>query len=158
VLEALRLWGKVCWYAEQEYEARDDTEGSLDAKERFLGVLLAMYDIAVTVDAGKCEERLGGVRVLTQPILGSSAPAMTAPSETPTVIAAFDSAMYSPLFWGLVICTAIMSATVRIPAPPAPVITRPTMKVLKLLEREVTMEPMHMITVEKNMQRRGEKT
>jgi hypothetical protein len=89
------------------------------------------------------------------PILGSRAPAMTAPSETPTVIPELTRAMYNPRRLGEVICMTMILATMRIPPPPAPVNARPTMKVLKEFEIPVMAVPIQIKTVEKNMQSRG---
>lgn len=83
---------------------------------------------------------------------------MTAPSETPTVMAVFARPIYSPLFFGLVICIAMMLATMNIPPPPAPVTTRPMMKWSKVVDVEVIIEPMLMRMVDENMQKRGLKT
>jgi hypothetical protein len=95
---------------------------------------------------------------LTHPILGSSAPAITAPSETPTVIAVFARPMYKPRLFGLVIWIAMMLATMKMPPPPAPVTMRPIMKCSKETDVDVIIEPMQISMVEKNIQRRGLKT
>ena len=83
---------------------------------------------------------------------------MTAPSETPTVIAVLARPMYRPLRFGLVIWIAMMLATMKIPPPPAPVITRPKMKCSNDTEVDVTTDPIHIIIVEQNMHSRGLKT
>jgi len=95
---------------------------------------------------------------LTQPILGSRAPAITAPSETPTVIAVLARPIYKPRRFGLVIWMAMMLATMKMPPPPAPVTTRPRMKCSNDMDVDVMTDPMHIIMVEKNMHSRGLKT
>lgn len=50
---------------------------------------------------------------------------------------------------------AIMEATMKMPPPPAPVKTRPTMKCSKVVDVEVTAAPIQMSMVEKNMQSLG---
>jgi hypothetical protein len=96
-----------------------------------------------------------GLGRLTHPILGSRAPAMTAPSDTPTVIAVLARPMYSPLLFGLVIWIAMMLATMKMPPPPAPVTTRPKIKCSKEIDVDVMTDPILINMVEKNMHRRG---
>lgn len=43
----------------------------------------------------------------------------------------------------------------RTPEAPAPVNARPTMNIVKLLDKDVTVEPRHMNMVEENMHKRG---
>ena len=80
---------------------------------------------------------------------------MTAPSETPTVIAVFARPMYKPLRLGLVIWIAMMLATMKMPPPPAPLTTRPMIKCSKDTDVDVMADPMAINMVEKNMHKRG---
>lgn len=94
----------------------------------------------------------------THPILGSRAPAITAPSEIPTVIPQLTRPMYSPRVLGLDSCTTRMLATINTPAAPDPVMTRPTINILNETEVEVMIVPTKRIRVDANMQSRGLKT
>jgi len=94
-------------------------------------------------------------RLLTHPIFASSAPAITAPSETPAVIPVLTSPMNSPRRSGLVIWIVMILATIKMPLAPAPEITRPTMNISKVFEFATMSVPTAMATVEKNMQSRG---
>jgi len=109
--------------------------------------------------SGFYRRQLGVGRVyqgeFTHPILGSSAPAMTAPSETPTVIAVFARPMYNPLRLALVIWIAMMLATMKMPPPPAPVIARPKTKCSNDTEVDVMINPTLINMVEENMHNRG---
>lgn len=97
-------------------------------------------------------------KILTQPTLGSKAPAMTAPSERPTVMPVFANPMKRPRRFALTIWITTIVATIRIPAPPAPVKERPTKNQVKEFARDVISEPAQMSVVEKNMHMRGLKT
>jgi len=63
--------------------------------------------------------------------------------------------MYKPLRLGLVIWIAMILATMKMPPPPAPVITRPKTKCSNDTEVEVMINPVLINMVEKNMHRRG---
>lgn len=121
------------------------TQRRLDTEQRFLAEVSLIGD---GIEDG----------LLTHPILDSSAPAMTAPSETPAVIPVFTSPMKSPRRSGLVIWIVIILATMKIPLAPAPEMTRPMMNISNVFDVATTSVPAAMRMVEKNMQSLGLKT
>lgn len=66
--------------------------------------------------------------------------------------------MNSPRRLGLTTWTTRIVATIKMPAPPAPVKDRPTKNQLNEVASEVMSDPTHISNVEKNMQSLGLKT
>jgi hypothetical protein len=95
--------------------------------------------------------------LLTHPVTGSSAPAITAPNATPDVYPAFTRPMNKPLVFFPVSSSTRMIEIVKIPAAPTPLITRPAKKTAKDGARDVTSPPMEKMIDDTKIQLRAEK-
>ena len=95
---------------------------------------------------------------LTHPVIGSKAPAMTAPKDTPIVKPVFTNPMNNPLFFFPENSRTKMNEIVIIPAPPIPLIALPNKKVVKVLACDVITPPIENRTEATMMQFLGEKT
>jgi hypothetical protein len=83
------------------------------------------------------------------PMLDSSAPAITAPNETPVVIPELIKPMKNPLLSIGVYCTAIMVAVIKQLPAPAPLTILPTRNCDRSNDSEVITVPKAIMTVEK---------
>jgi len=92
----------------------------------------------------------------TQPIMGSRAPAITAPNATPNVYPVFTRPIYRPLRFLPVNSRTNTIDTGSMPAAPAPVNARPTKKLDNVSEKAVRRVPQENIITEMQMILRGE--
>ena len=116
---------------------------------------------------GDCTQKMGlcnavsflyklSTRNLTQPNGPTMAPAITAPSDTPTVKPELTRPINSPLRALLVSSITRITLRGRMPAAPMPVMALPRRKVARSVAREVRKAPSEKIIVEMKTQCRGE--
>jgi hypothetical protein len=94
--------------------------------------------------------------ILTHPVTGNSAPAVTAPSDTPVVKPAFTIPTNRPLLFLPVNSSTRIIEIVIIPAPPIPLIVRPARKIAREGAWDVISPPKEKAIADTNRHFRGE--
>jgi len=94
---------------------------------------------------------------LTHPVIGSRAPATTAPKETPIVNPVLTNPTNKPLLFFPESSKTRIKLIVKIPAPPTPLMPLPSKNELSDWAREVTMPPIENSTDATMIQFLGEK-